>query len=58
MQANTLRTVYVGDTEHDRIGAKEANIDFIGVTYGFGCNEINQTKCSVDNFEKIINHIF
>lgn len=29
-------TVLIGDTEHDALGAKEANIGFIGVLYGFG----------------------
>ena len=28
--------VLVGDTEHDAIGAQNADINFIGVTYGFG----------------------
>lgn len=29
-------TVMVGDTLGDEIGAKESNVDFIAVTYGFG----------------------
>jgi len=57
MNANVLRTVYIGDTEHDRIGAKEANIDFIGVTYGFGYNKNSRLEYSVDSPEKIINLI-
>jgi phosphoglycolate phosphatase len=36
MNISASRTVYVGDTEHDRHGAEEAGIGFIGVTYGFG----------------------
>lgn len=28
--------VLVGDTLHDAIGAQEAGVDFLGVTYGFG----------------------
>ena len=28
--------VLVGDTEHDAVGAANAGIDFIGVTFGFG----------------------
>lgn len=28
--------VLIGDSEYDSIGAKNAGIDFIGVTYGFG----------------------
>jgi phosphoglycolate phosphatase len=30
------QAVMVGDSEHDALGAEEAGIDFIGVTYGFG----------------------
>lgn len=32
------QTVLVGDSENDEIGAKNAGVDFIGVTYGFGFN--------------------
>ena len=28
--------VVIGDSEHDRLGACETNVDFIGVTYGYG----------------------
>ena len=33
--------VLVGDTDYDLQGARSVNIDFIGVTYGFGfsCEE-------------------
>lgn len=31
----------IGDSENDFIGANEAGIDFIGVTYGFGYNTEN-----------------
>ena len=30
------RSVMVGDSDNDAIGAKEIGVDFIGVTYGFG----------------------
>ena len=30
------KVVMIGDTEHDAAGAKQAGIDFIGVTWGFG----------------------
>ncbi len=30
------RVVMIGDSSHDAVGAKEAGMDFIGVTYGFG----------------------
>ena len=31
--------IVVGDSEHDRNGAREANTNFIGVTYGYGFKE-------------------
>lgn len=34
--ADKEQTVLIGDSEFDLIGAKQAGIDFLGVTYGFG----------------------
>lgn len=36
---DTLKTVMVGDREHDVIGAKKNGLDCIGVLYGFGSRE-------------------
>lgn len=33
------RVVMIGDTKFDAIGAKKCNVDFIGVTYGYGTHE-------------------
>lgn len=33
----------IGDTKYDVLGAKEAGIDCIGVTYGFGTREELET---------------
>ena len=33
-------TVLVGDSFYDALGAKEAGVDFIGVTYGFGFQNV------------------
>lgn len=41
--------VMIGDTMHDAAGAREADIDFIGVTYGFGFREkgeIERLQCA------------
>ena len=43
--------VMVGDTENDRIGAEEAGVGFIGVSYGFG---YTKHKGSADSPEDII----
>lgn len=53
MNADIRRTVYIGDTEHDRIAASEAGIDFIGVTFGFGYGKENDLAISVDSFSEI-----
>lgn len=36
LKANKMETILVGDSVHDAVGAKQARIDFHGVTYGFG----------------------
>lgn len=36
-------TVLIGDSEYDAIGAKEAGVDFIGVSYGFGFKSMQNT---------------
>lgn len=36
MTSNREDVILVGDTEYDAIGAKNAGVDFLGVTYGFG----------------------
>lgn len=33
--------VLIGDTEHDALGAEALNMDFIGVTYGFGFKNLD-----------------
>lgn len=36
MGGTSYDSVLIGDTEHDALGAKNAGINFIAVTYGFG----------------------
>lgn len=36
LQVRPSHTVLIGDSIHDADGAKQAGIDFLGVTYGFG----------------------
>ena len=36
LNADKKQTVLIGDSEFDLVGAKQAGIDFLGVTYGFG----------------------
>lgn len=38
-ETNKENVVLVGDSVYDAEGAKEANVDFIGVLYGFGLKE-------------------
>ena len=38
------KTVLVGDSKYDAIGAKEAGVDFIGVTYGLGFNSVESIE--------------
>ena len=42
---NLSEAVFVGDSEHDRLGAEMTGIDFVGVTYGYGfCEDSDVTK--------------
>lgn len=43
------KALLVGDSTYDAIGAQEAGIDFLGVTYGFGFHE----KKDVDKYNNI-----
>lgn len=36
MAVEAAQTVMIGDSSHDVVGAVQAGMDFIGVTYGFG----------------------
>lgn len=46
-------TLLVGDSEHDRIGAEKAGVNFAAVTYGFGYTQAeppeSNTVCFIDN---------
>jgi len=43
-QARSEKAVMVGDSEYDAVGAAEAGVDFIWVTYGFGCKPVDKQK--------------
>ena len=55
LQIDKSETVMIGDSSHDLNGAKECNVDFIGVTYGFGFK--NDEKQNNDSFCKIPNEL-
>lgn len=40
LEIKPQRAVMIGDTDSDRIAAQEAGIDFLGVNYGFGFQNI------------------
>lgn len=59
---NKQQAVLVGDSVYDSIGAQEAGIDFIGVTYGLGFKTIDDIKkgyhtAFAENVEQIIDKI-
>lgn len=47
LNSDKVRTVLIGDSEFDSVGAKQAGIDFIGVTYGFGFKTHNDIPNSI-----------
>jgi phosphoglycolate phosphatase len=52
MNAKAAHTVYIGDSEVDRMTAANADIDFIGVTYGYELNA-DATKNMVNHFNEL-----
>lgn len=54
MYYDKSRVILIGDSMYDFEGAKEANIDFIGVTYGFGLNENHKYDFTMINDINII----
>ena len=49
MSCNKNETLYVGDTENDYASARLCNIDFVGVTYGFGFKKNNKYQFKTVN---------
>lgn len=57
---NKKDCVLIGDSNNDLIGAKEAEIDFIAVTYGFGFSAEDNLKDAVlktDSFDTILEYL-
>lgn len=50
------QVVLIGDTRYDAVGAREAGIDCLGITYGFGTSEElleNGAKAVYQNLQKL-----
>ncbi len=47
--SNREDVLLIGDTEHDAIGAKQASVRFLGVTFGFGF----KSKADVDFYPNV-----
>ncbi len=50
----------IGDTKYDAIGAREMEIDCIGITYGFGSREEleeNQAMAVFDTIEEVQDYL-
>lgn len=46
-QTDSSRAVMIGDSYYDYLGAKEADVEFIGVLYGFGFDQNSEYDFSV-----------
>ncbi len=53
----SIETIYVGDQPADWMAAKEARVNFLGVTYGWGISEEDTYFPSVNNVMAIAEHI-
>ena len=47
----------IGDSKYDELGAKEINVDFISVLYGFGFNKDNKTEFFIENIKDIFKYL-
>ncbi len=61
LNANKEQTIFIGDSYHDGVAAKELGVGFIGVTYGFGFKTKEEIKeynpiLSVDRVDEIIEY--
>lgn len=60
MNIDAKEAVMIGDREHDITGAKENNLDSIGVLYGFGDKEeltvagVSYTSNTIDSLTKLL----
>lgn len=51
-------SVLIGDSQNDLIGAKEAGVDFIGVSYGFGFKDVKDYGVKMaEGVEKVYNYV-
>ena len=58
LNTDKSKILMVGDTDNDKIGAENAGVDFLAVTFGFGYKPDNKSDCftadSCHEIEKII----
>ena len=51
------KVLMVGDTEHDLVGAQNAGVDFLAVTFGFGFHNSLLLTDSISAFSEIMTYI-
>lgn len=51
------KVLMVGDTEHDLVGAQNAGVDFLAVTFGFGFHDPLLSVDSVDAFSRLLSYV-
>jgi phosphoglycolate phosphatase len=57
LNADIIDTIYVGDQPADWMAAKEAGVNFLGVTYGWGISEKDKEFPVVDNVMAVADYI-
>lgn len=56
LKSSKISTVLIGDSMNDLIGAKENDIDFIAVTYGFGKFNNKKDIKQINNINELIEY--
>ena len=54
LNVDKSKVLMVGDTEHDMIGAQNAGVDFLAVTFGFGFHNSSLEINSISSFPEIL----
>lgn len=54
LNVDKSKVLMVGDTEHDMIGAQNAGVDFLAVTFGFGFHDSREYGSAASCFSEII----
>ena len=54
LNVDKSKVLMVGDTEHDMIGAQNAGVNFLAVSFGFGFNDVSIVTSCISSFPEVM----